>query len=434
MRLNRKAVVLTGLVAVIAMTALLIHHFASVQKVPTFRFATVERGDLQALVSATGTLNAVTTVSVGTQVSGQVSELLVDFNDHVRKGQLLARIDPTIAQQGVADAQANLEKLQAQANQASRDQNRNRELSADGLIAPSALEQGGAALQVAQASERSADISLQRAQQNLSYTSIYAPIDGVVVERNVNIGQTVAASLSAPQLFLIANDLTHMQILAQVGESDIDRIKQGQPVTFTVQALPGQTFTGTVQQVRLQSTTVDNVVNYTVVVTLENPDGKLLPGMTARVDFLVNSAVNVLKVANAALRYKPSDEVLAQFGATPTSKDATTAIGSDSTATTGGGSAGMRARRAQGSGSGTGNGSGTLYSLDPDGRLQIARVHTGISDGASTEVQGQDVSEGMTVIDGLASTKTAASQAPAPNPLGGAQPGAAGRGRGGGGF
>ncbi len=210
----------------------------------------------------------------------------------------------------MADAQANLEKLQAQANQAARDQDRNRELSAAGLIAPSALEQGGAALQVAQASERSARIALQRAQQNLSYTSIYAPIDGVVVERNVNNGQTVAASLSAPQLFLIANDLAHMQILAQVGESDIDQIEQGQPVTFTVQALPGRTFTGIVQQVRLQSTTVDNVVNYTVVVTVENPDGKLLPGMTARVDFLVRSAVNVLKVANAALRYRPSAELL----------------------------------------------------------------------------------------------------------------------------
>jgi HlyD family secretion protein len=427
MRLNRKAAVLAGLLAAIAVTALLIHHFASAKQAPAFRFATVERGDLQALVSATGTLNAVTTVSVGTQVSGQVSTLLVDFNDHVKKGQLLARIDPTIAQQGVADAQANLEKLQAQANQASRDQARSRELSSGGLIAPSELELGDAALQVAQASERSGSIALQRAQQNLSYTSIYAPIDGVVVERNVNIGQTVAASLSAPQLFLIANDLTHMQILAQVGESDIDRIKQGQPVKFTVQALPGQTFTGTVQQVRLQSTTVDNVVNYTVVVTLENPDGKLLPGMTARVDFIVKSAVNVLKVANAALRYKPSDEVLTQLGGSPASRDAPTGL--DPTATTAAGSGGMRARRAQGSG--TGNGLGTLYSLDPHGRLQVARVHTGFTDGASTEVKGQDVTEGLRVIDGLASTTTSASQTPAANPLGGAQQGAAGRGRGG---
>ena len=435
MRFNRKIVVLVGLVAVIAVTALLVRHFAFAQEPPQFRFVTVERGDIRAVVSATGTLNAVTTVSVGTQVSGQVSELLVDFNAQVKKGQLLARIDPTIAQQGVADAQANLEKLRAQANQAARDQARSRELSAAGLIAASELEQGGATLQVAQASERSARIALQRAQQNLSYTSIYAPIDGVVVERNVNNGQTVAASLSAPQLFLIANDLAHMQILAQVGESDIDQIKQGQPVTFTVQALPGRTFTGVVQQVRLQSTTVDNVVNYTVVVTLENTDGKLLPGMTARVDFLVNSAVNVLKVANAALRYKPSADLLEQLGATPQPTDAPTTPGSNSAARAAGGSGGLRARRDQGTtASGRGNGSGTLYSLDSNGKLQVARVRTGISDGAATEVQGHDVTEGMKVIDGLASTTTSASPKPAANPLSGSQQSGGGRGRPGGGF
>jgi HlyD family secretion protein len=429
MRPNRKVVVLASLVAVAVVTALLIRHFAFAQRPPAFRFTTVERGDLQAVVSATGTLNAVTTVSVGTQVSGIVSELLVDFNDHVKKGQLLARIDPTLAQQAVADAQANLEKLQAQANQASRDHDRNSELSSAGLIPTNALEQGGAALQVAQAGERSARIALHRAQQNLSYTSIYAPIDGVVVERNVNSGQTVAASLAAPQLFLIANDLAHMQILAQVGESDIDQIKQGQPVRFTVQALPDRTFTGTVQQVRLQSTTVDNVVNYTVVVTVANADGKLLPGMTARVDFLVKSAVNVLKVANAALRYKPSAELLTQLGAAP--RTATTTAGSDNGARSGAASGGMRARRDRGSRSGAGNGFGTLYSLDVGGKLQVARVRTGISDGAFTEVEGRNVTEGMQVIDGLAST-TSASQRPAANPLAGTQQSGGGRGRGGG--
>jgi HlyD family secretion protein len=423
MCLNRKVIVVIGLVAVIAVTALLIRHFVSAQQAPAFRFATVKRGDIQALVSATGTLNAVMTVSVGTQVSGQVSALFADFNDHVTKGQLLARIEPTIAQQGVADAQANLEKVQAQANQASDDQNRNRALSSDGLIARSALEQGDSALKVAQADVKSAGVALQRAKQNLSFTSIYAPIDGVVVERNVNNGQTVAASLSAPQLFLIANDLSHMQILAHVGESDIDQIKQGQPAKFTVQALPGQTFTGTVQQVRLQSTTADNVVNYTVVVTLENPDGKLLPGMTARVDFLVKSATNVLKVSNAALRYKPSAEVLAQFGATTTPKDTTMTTGSSPATGTGGGAGGMRARKDQGTGAG--DGFGMLYYLDTQGKLQIARVHTGISDGASTELQNQNVTEGMKVIDGLASTTASASQKSAAtpsNPLGGSQP------------
>jgi len=431
MRLNKKAIVVIGLVGVVAVTALLIRHFVSAQQAPAFRFTTVKRGDIQALVSATGTLNAVMTVSVGTQVSGQVSALFVDFNDHITKGQLLARIDPTIAQQGVADAQANLEKAQAQANQASEDQSRNRALSSDGLIAQSALEQGASALKVAQADVKSAGVALQRAKQNLSFTSIYAPIDGVVVERNVNNGQTVAASLSAPQLFLIANDLSHMQILAQVGESDIDKIKQGQPAKFTVQALPGRTFTGTVQQVRLQSTTADNVVNYTVVVTLENPDGKLLPGMTARVDFLVKSATNVLEVSNAALRYKPSAEVLAQFGAATTSKDAPKTSGSAPATGAGGGADGMRARKDQGGGAG--NGFGMLYYLDTQGKLQVAHVHTGITDGATTEVQDQNVTEGMKVIDGLASTTASTSQKPVAtpsNPLGGSQPrnGAGGRG------
>jgi HlyD family secretion protein len=433
MRLTRKVVFLVGLAAVIAVAAFLAQHFAFAQQPPTFRFATVERGDIRAVVSATGTLNAVTTVSVGTQVSGQVAALFVDFNDHVKKGQLLARIDPTIAQQGVADAKANLEKLQAQANQASRDQARSLELSSQGLIAPSELEQGGAALQVAQASQKSARVALQRAQQNLAYTSIFAPIDGVVVERNVSKGQTVAASLSAPQLFLIANDLAHMQILAQVGESDIDQIKQGQSVTFTVQALPGRTFTGVVQQVRLQSTTVDNVVNYTVVLTLENSDGKLLPGMTARVDFLVNSAANVLKVANAALRYRPSAEALTLLAATPPPADAPTPSGSGRTATTAATTGSLRARRDQAAGSGRGSGFGTLYTLDPHGKLQLARVQTGISDGANTEVRGHDVTEGMKVIDGLVSATTA-SQTPAANPLGGGQQGGGGRGRPSGGF
>ena len=430
MHLNKKVIVTIGLVALITVTGLLIRHFISAQQAPAFRFTTVERGDIQAFVSATGTLNAVTTVSVGTQVSGQVSALLADFNDHVKKGQLLARIDPTIAQQGVADAQANLEKAQAQENQASGDQDRNRTLSSDGLIAKNLLEQGGSALKVAQADVKSASVALQRAKQNLSFTSIYAPIDGVVIERNVNNGQTVAASLSAPQLFLIANDLSHLRILVQVGEGDIDQIKEAQPVKFTVQALPGRTFTGTVQQVRLQSTTADNVVNYTVVVTLENPDGKLLPGMTARVDFLVKSATHVLKISNAALRYKPSAEVLAQFGSATTPKNATTTTGSSpATGVAGGG--GMRVRKDQGGGGD--NGFGTLYYLDTQGKLQVARVHTGISDGTSTEVQDQNVTQGMKVIDGLVSMTPSTSQKTTTtpsNPLGGSQQNSGGRGRG----
>ncbi|HRB12082.1 MAG TPA: efflux RND transporter periplasmic adaptor subunit, partial [Vicinamibacteria bacterium] len=333
----------------------------------------------------------------------------------VKKGQLLARIDPTIAQQAVADAQANLERLRAQTNQAARDQDRNRELAAAGLIPASQAEQGEAALKVAQASEKSAQIALSRAQQGLSYTNIHAPIDGVVVERNVNLGQTVAASLSAPQLFLIANDLTQMRILAQVGESDIDKIQQGQKVRFTVQAIPDRTFEGTVQQVRLQSTMVDNVVNYTVVITLENPKRELLPGMTARVDFLVKASTGVLKVSNAALRYKPSEELLAQFGASPTPAASPRDPGRPSSGVDAAAPGAFR-REARNGASNARPPSGTLYLLDASGRLESVRVQTGLTDGSFTEIQGRDVSEGMKVIAGLAPAAAAASK-PAANPL-----------------
>jgi HlyD family secretion protein len=412
--MSRKAAIRVVLLLAVVAIGIGMWQFASATPVPSFRFVTVDRGDIQAVVSATGTLNAVTTVNVGTQVSGQVSALYADFNDHVKKGQLLARIDPTIAQQAVADAQANLERLRAQTNQAERDQDRNRELAAAGLIPASQLEQGEAALKVAQATEKSALIALSRAQQSLSYTNIYAPIDGVVVERNVNLGQTVAASLSAPQLFLIANDLTQMRILAQVGESDIDKIEEGQAARFTVQALPDRTFTGTVQQVRLQSTVVDNVVNYTVVVQAENPKHELLPGMTARVDFLVKAATGVLKVSNAALRYRPSDELLAQLGASPT--PAASPRASDRPPS-GAAPTGTGSPRREGRGGGSsGRSSSTVYVLDAGGKLQSMRVQPGLTDGSFTEIQGRNVSEGMKVIAGLAPTTTAASK-PASNPL-----------------
>jgi HlyD family secretion protein len=376
--MRKKSILTLAAVALIALVAILVRQVAFAKEPATYRFATISRGDMKATVSATGTLNAVTTVSVGTQVSGQVSELLVDFNDHVKKGQLLARIDPTLALQAVTDAQANLEKSQAQAVQASRDYSRNRELLDAGLLARSEYEQTQSASEVAQAGVKSARIALDRAKQNLAYTSIYALIDGVVVDRDVQQGQTVAASLSAPQLFLIANDLSQMEILAQVGESDIAQIKRGQTAEFSVQALTGRTFNGTVKQVRLQSATQDNVVNYTVVVAVDNPRGQLLPGMTARVNFLTKSAENVLKVPNAALRFKPAGEVSPQSGGSLATLGMTQG----------------RARR-----------SGTLYILDAKGDPQPIKVQTGITDGSSTEVRGDGIKEGMKVIAGAGATQ-----------------------------
>lgn len=379
----------------VALTAgFLVYREAQARDEVSYRFGNVSRGDVQASVSATGVLGAVTTVNVGTQVSGQVSSLLVDFNDRVKKGQLLARIDPTLAQAAVVDAEANLQKAQAQLLQAQRDYRRNDELLDNGLVARSAYETTESTLSIARASVKSAQVALERAQKNLSYTSIYAPIDGVVVERKVDEGQTVAASLSAPELFTIANDLQQMQILAQVGESDIAQIKEGQPVKFTVQALPNETFTGTVKQVRLQSATQDNVVNYTVVVGVENKQNKLLPGMTARVDFMIKSADDVLTVANSALRFRPSEELQAEA-----KKNSPAANGQGARQQTAG-STSTAAPRAR-SGQRSRNGSfGTLYYIDADGKLKLTRVRTGISDSTVTEISGREVKEGMKIILG----------------------------------
>jgi len=240
---------------------------------------------------------------------------------------------------------------------------------------------------------KSADIALGRARQNLSYTNIYAPIDGVIVERDVDVGQTVAASFSAPQLFVIANDLSQMQILASVDESDIGKIRPGQSVTFTVSSYP-QTFSGTVQQVRLQSKTTENVVNYTVVVGVDNPGGKLLPGMTATVKFLTSAADDVLTVPNAALRYRPATPASAM----PAS--ATTSRATVRTATPNG----TRPRAG-------GDSTSTLWTLDAAGRPAPVRVRTGLTDGQRTQVtplRDGALDAGAQVIVGAADAASAA--------------------------
>src|SRR5947207_4218886 len=287
---------------------------ADAKEATAYRFASVERGNLQATVSATGTLNAVRTVQVGTQVSGQVSAIYVDFNAKVKKGQLLARIDPTLQQQAVQDAQAGLDRANAQLDLSKQEFDRNQALFDKKIVTAAEYGTARANYAVAQANAKSAGVALSRARQNLAYTNIYSPIDGVIVERNVDVGQTVAASLSAPQLFLIANDLSQMQILASVDESDTGSIKQGQDAQFTVQSYPNKQFVGHVSQVRLQSKTQDNVVNYTAVVTVDNPNGALLPGMTATVRFLTGSANDALTVSSSALRFRPTQEMLAQAG------------------------------------------------------------------------------------------------------------------------
>jgi HlyD family secretion protein len=353
---------------------------ADATEAPQYRTAPITRGNVKATVSATGALSAVRTVQVGTQVSGQVAALYVDFNDRVKKGQLLARIDPTLQQQAVQDAEAGVERAQAQLTQAQAEYQRNKQLFDQQVITASEFGAVQSTFAVQQATVKSARVALDRARQNLAYTNIYAPIDGVIVERNVDVGQTVAASLSAPQLFLIANDLSEMQILASVDESDIGSIKNGQSVEFTVQSYPNQPFTGNVQQVRLQSKTQDNVVNYTAVVRVKN-DGKLLPGMTATVKFLTATADSVLTVPNAALRFRPSEDVLAKLR---TQRDTTRRAASGE-------------RRAPAAGK---TPFAMVWYLDKDGQLKPARVRTGITDGSKTEVEGATITDGLQVIIG----------------------------------
>ncbi|HEX7150597.1 MAG TPA: efflux RND transporter periplasmic adaptor subunit [Thermoanaerobaculia bacterium] len=375
---------------------------------PKYRYAEVERRDLKRTVSATGTLNAVTTVSVGTQVSGQVAELFVDFNDRVEKGQLLARIDPKLALQAVTDAEATVERNRASLVASQREHARNRELMTAGLVARSSFDTTESQLLIAQANVKSAQVSLDRARQNLSYTEVLSPIDGVIVERNVDLGQTVAASLSAPQLFLIAEDLSRMQILVKVDESDISLIQQGQSVTFTVPSLPRENFRGTVKQVRLQSAVTENVVNYTVVIEVDNREKKLLPGMTASVDFLVASADDALAVPNAALRFAPQREALAS-GANRTGASRTSTSGAGNATAGAGAASGARRNRTRSADA------GRLFIESAGGKLQPVRVKVGISDGTYTQVTGDGVTQGLRIVAGTnepGATQPAAGSSP----------------------
>jgi HlyD family secretion protein len=431
--MQKSRIAAAAAIVLVAATGVAMYRRADSSPTPAYRFAAITRGNLEATVSATGALSAVRTVQVGTQVSGQISAIYADFNQKVKKGQLLARIDPTLQQQAVQDAQTGVERAQSQYTMAQQEYDREKSLFDSKVITATEFGTAQSNYEVGKANLKSAQIALDKAKQNLSYTNIYAPIDGVIVQRTVDVGQTVASSLSAPELFLIANDLSQMQILANVDESDIGAIAVGQSVTFTVQAYPSRTFTGTVQQVRLQSTTQDNVVNYTTVVSVSNADGKLLPGMTATVQFLTGSAKNALLVSNAALRFRATPEMMAQVGMGQTPK-ASGATASGSTASAAGNSGAARvagsgsqrsgtsgAARAGSSPNGGRPAVGMLWYLDKTGKLAVARVRTGLTDGQTTEITPRDsttVQAGMQVIVGTTTATTpATSGASSANPL-----------------
>jgi HlyD family secretion protein len=285
---------------------------------PVYRTEPVTRGSIQQTVTATGTVNAVTTVLVGTQVSGTIKTLFADFNSQVQKGQVIAQIDPSTFESQVQQAQANL--LLAQANldkattamvDAKRTFERNRELFSKNLIPRSDLdtsetnyEASRAQISASKAQIEQARATLDFAKQNLAYTKIVSPVDGIVISRSVDVGQTVAASFQTPTLFTIAQDLTKMQIDTNVAESDIGVVKVGQDVEFTVDAFPETIFQGSVGQIRKAPITVQNVVTYNVVVHVSNRDLKLMPGMTANVSVIITIREDVLRIINAALRFR----------------------------------------------------------------------------------------------------------------------------------
>lgn len=286
-----------------------------------WRTATVERGDIRVAISSTGTLSAISTVTVGSQISGQVTEVLVDYNSRVKKGDVLARIDPSTyeaqIEQGtaqIASARASLAQAQATLKNAQLDYQRKASLGKDKLVSQSdvdlaraARDQAQAQVSSAQAQIRQQTASTQTTRVNLGRTVITSPVDGVVLTRSIEPGQTVAASLQAPELFTIAEDLAKMKIELAVDEADIGQVKVGQKVSFTVDAFPDRQFQGVVEQVRLSATTTSNVVTYPVVVTVDNSDGTLLPGLTVNAEIAVSERDKVLKLSNAALRYKPAE-------------------------------------------------------------------------------------------------------------------------------
>ena len=265
---------------------------------------------LQNSVTATGTIEAVTSVTVGTQVSGIVNKLYVDYNSQVKKGQVIAELDKTNLLSELNTAKANLESAQSSLNYQSANLNRYQTLYKKGLVAADDYE--NALLTYRQAKEQvaTAKESVQKAQTNLGYATITSPIDGTVVSKSVEEGQTVAASFSTPELFTIAKDLTNMQVIADVDEADIGGVKEGNRVTFTVDAYPDDTFEGTVKQVRLEATTTNNVVTYEVVISAPNADLKLKPGLTANVTIMTQERSGVIAVANKALRFTPTKETV----------------------------------------------------------------------------------------------------------------------------
>lgn len=369
-----------------------------------YRLEKVDRGEIVVSISATGALQAVTTVQVGSQVSGTIAKLYADYNSVVKDGQLLAQLDPTFLQATVNEQRANVQRAVAQVNEAERNFQRTKDLFEKALVSQADMDAATTTLESARASLKQAEGALERAEVNLRYATIRAPISGVVISRDVDVGQTVAASLQAPTLFTIANDLRKMQVQANVDEADIGSVKEGQRVTFRVDAYPEEEFEGKVSQIRLAPIVTQNVVTYNVIIDVDNKAMKLMPGMTATVTIEVDRREDVLRVPLQALRFTPPAEVLERI-----QKERERA-GDDSTQAVSGNQAGGQRR----------GGGGMMRSMDPsrrgtssrvqlwvmeDGTLKPVFVRKGIQNTRYAEVEGH-VKEGDHVVIGFVGGQT----------------------------
>ncbi len=398
----KRIVILILVLAVLVAGALTGRRLLADAPTDAMTLAAVTRGDLVNTVSCSGTLNPVGKVEVGTQISGTIASLLVDYNDEVAAGDLLAVLDTVSLKAAVLEAEASVQRESALLDQARTDRDRNRPLFEQGLLGEAEflpLEYG---VRTQEAALKSARAGLTRARTNLAHAVIRSPIDGTVIQRAVEEGQTVAASMATPLLFLIAEDLTKMEILAQVDESDIGMIAPGQAAVFTVQTYPDREYAGTVQQIRLQPEVVQNVVTYTVVVDVANDDGSLLPGMTATVDFVVEECRDALLVPSAALRVRPTETMLA----------AAQALRARRQAARGGAAAGPAADAAGVAGNESG-GRAMLWVVDASGEVLPRPARTGATDGKNTQILFcPELAEGEQVVVGVGAKTASASAQP----------------------
>ena len=394
----------------IGLVALLVAAACGRKQTAPYRTDPVTRGPVSEVVNATGDVSAIVTVNVGSQVSGIIDKLFVDFNSKVKKDEMLATLDPRLfqaqlekAEASLASANANVEKAQAAYADSVRIANRQQELRKQGLISQADLDtalatrdQNAAGLSAAKAAVLQAKADRDMAATNLAFTRIKSPIDGIVVSRSVDVGQTVAAAFQAPTLFLIANDLTKMQILANIDEADVGKVREGLEARFTVDAYPGETFTGMIRDVRQAPNTIQNVVTYPAVIDAPNPDRKLRQGMTASVNITAARKEDSLRVSNAALRWKPDESAAPEAapsqrpGATPQARTASAA-----------------ARGARDGQQAPGR-AGRVYKLENEKPVPV-NIRVGLSDGQRTEVI-EGLSEGDRVIVGGGDSSAGAQQ------------------------